>query len=72
MTRNRKITRPPRNVYERLSQQLEESCRRRRGLNAAEKIDRLRRLVFGRLPEDPEPPAQSSSPNEEIYPGKSG
>jgi hypothetical protein len=72
MTRSGKISRPPGNVYERLSQRLEEFCKRHRGSHAAEEIDGIRRDLFGCLPDDPEPPQESSSQNEEIYPAKSG
>ena len=46
MMRNRKITRPPRNVFERLSQRLDELAEREGCYDNTEKIRRMRRVCF--------------------------
>jgi|HubBroStandDraft_2_1064218.scaffolds.fasta_scaffold580625_2 hypothetical protein len=46
MTRNRKIIRPPRNVYERLSQRLDELAEREGCYDNTEKIRLMRQLHF--------------------------
>jgi hypothetical protein len=76
MTRNQKTARPTgrnpayRQAFERLDTALAKNTPSH---YVIEQINRVRRILFGiEEVEEPEPPAESSAQNQEIYPGKSG